>query len=736
MTSHESATYEQFIEYHEPQLLSSGVPERFWLALFEKLRKERLDAGDKFQIIVEEQQRGEHEGKGETLKNYSVIALDDLKKDDPNNIFLVDHMWTFTANQARLALSEVEGLKERLLAAFSIHDDDFAGSEMTGSVYSNCSIKNVEDHFTDNKGMRTSISAGKMEIEGEDNGKPSGSLKESELKESEVGIEGADIDEGVDCTGWAGIDRRSRDERIADRILSELWRYAQTYSIGLRDAIMEITTRQPVWYIPDEFGLRIGHSKTPNTRMVPFFYAFQRITYSLLFLVDDIPNGAQVSRNYVGNRLLESHPDWYDALMIPWKDADFSERDIEPCEKSSEYYMSGRVNDLLPPVMAANQSTDIGDLKKAQGEAVRVCACDRQLIDNLKRVKVIEVSEPFVADIIWKREHFYDYRSLAEINPNGLINQFPFEATLTVKDLVAATIQDAYRRDTDVFRETGSLGSLIDAQTLRWRPDWFMLAYNLDLELPQFVAYFQRRAQLNLDNTWIIKPWNLGRQLDINVTDQLHTVVRLAESGPKIACKYINNPVLFRRPDNGNLVKFDLRYIVFVRQFGGAGGALEALIYNNFWLRFALNDFTLQNLDDPLTHLTVYNYTDKSKIYEMECSSFVTEFARLYPKVHWPDVQKRINGMVKELLEIVCKHPPPCGIPANRQSRAMYGFDVMLMWKDGAQQQNTDSIQPVFIEANFMPDCERACQYYHDFADTAFEALFFGEAPVEKVTAI
>ena len=65
-----------------------------------------------------------------------------------------------------------------------------------------------------------------------------------------------------------------------------------------------------------------------------------------------------------------------------------------------------------------------------------------------------------------------------------------------MKDLVAATIQDAYRRDTDVFRETGHLGSLIDAQTLRWRPDWFMLAYNLDLELPQFVAYFQRRAQL------------------------------------------------------------------------------------------------------------------------------------------------------------------------------------------------------------------------------------------------
>ena len=34
------------------------------------------DAGDKFQIIVEEQQRGEDEGKWGTLKNYFVIALD------------------------------------------------------------------------------------------------------------------------------------------------------------------------------------------------------------------------------------------------------------------------------------------------------------------------------------------------------------------------------------------------------------------------------------------------------------------------------------------------------------------------------------------------------------------------------------------------------------------------------------------------------------------------------------
>jgi hypothetical protein len=38
-----------------------------------------------------------------------------------------------------------------------------------------------------------------------------------------------------------------------------------------------------------------------------------------------------------------------------------------------------------------------------------------------------------------------------------------------------------------------------------------------------------------LDNHWIIKPWNMGRGLDILVTRDLNHVIRMAETGPKVS---------------------------------------------------------------------------------------------------------------------------------------------------------------------------------------------------------
>jgi hypothetical protein len=39
---------------------------------------------------------------------------------------------------------------------------------------------------------------------------------------------------------------------------------------------------------------------------------------------------------------------------------------------------------------------------------------------------------------------------------------------------------------------------------------WFPLTYNLDNELPEFIAEYKEREKKNENNIWIIKPWNFG----------------------------------------------------------------------------------------------------------------------------------------------------------------------------------------------------------------------------------
>lgn len=44
----------------------------------------------------------------------------------------------------------------------------------------------------------------------------------------------------------------------------------------------------PLWYMPDEFGVRVGHSQDPNCRIVPIFHTPQNLAYDLIFPIRDI----------------------------------------------------------------------------------------------------------------------------------------------------------------------------------------------------------------------------------------------------------------------------------------------------------------------------------------------------------------------------------------------------------------------------------------------------------------
>ena len=59
--------------------------------------------------------------------------------------------------------------------------------------------------------------------------------------------------------------------------------------------------------------------------------------------------------------------------------------------------------------------------------------------------------------------------------------------------------------------------------------------YVLNESLPAFVGRYQQRAKHGLDNTWILKPTNMARSMDTWVSSNLEQMLRVSESGPKIA---------------------------------------------------------------------------------------------------------------------------------------------------------------------------------------------------------
>ena len=77
--------------------------------------------------------------------------------------------------------------------------------------------------------------------------------------------------------------------------------------------------------------------------------------------------------------------------------------------------------------------------------------------------------------------------------------------------------------------------------------------------------------------------------------------------------------------------------------------------------------------------------------------------------------------MFREVLENATSAEPPRGIASSPQSRALYAADIMLAWN---RNEKINIIQPKLLEINWMPDCQRACEYYPTFYNDIFQLLF------------
>ncbi|KAM8979994.1 tubulin--tyrosine ligase-like protein 12 [Sarcophilus harrisii] len=487
------------------------------------------------------------------------------------------------------------------------------------------------------------------------------------------------------------------DEGSVELVLEEMWKYNQTYQLSQGSAEEKV----PVWYIMDEFGSRIQHSDHPSFATAPLFYMPQQIAYTVLWPLRDLETGEEVTRDFAYGEMDQLIRK---CVLLPWVPADVLDVSSSTPEPSEEHYQA---------ILEENKEKlplGISPPIYPKGHIFRVYTDLQQVLNNLKHPQFQFTSIEAEADILYNFSHFKDYRKLSEERPHVMLNQFPCENLLTVKDCLAS-----------ISRRVGGPEG----------PRWLPRTFNLRTELPQFISYFQQRERRGEDNHWICKPWNLARSLDTHVTNSLHNIIRLRESAPKVVSKYIESPVLFHRDDVG-MVKFDIRYIVLLRSVR----PLRLYTYDVFWLRFSNRAFALDDLDDYEKHFTVMNYDPNVPLKQVHYDEFIPLFEKQYPEYPWQDVQAEIFKAFAELFQAATSKPAPLGICDYPSSRAVYAIDLMLKWDHCPASNSRKVMQPQILEVNFNPDCERACKYHPNFFNDVFSALFLDETKNSHVTCI
>ena len=518
-----------------------------------------------------------------------------------------------------------------------------------------------------------------------------------------------------------------------------MWMVNRTYRLVSEEKYDE----DAIYYFNDEFGSSINHSDVPNCCLFPFIFSKKNkfdddiITYSLLWPKKDIKKGDEIFIDYLANigeneerssRLTcwyKTPKDYFenkfleklkffdmvqkqdkvqkfidDVNMLVEMDKNKQELTEEILKKvfNFEMFMNEKekkitIEDVYKKIRDSISNYNSKKENSAEffqnnfnttDKKIKVCSDLSYVRDNLKFPNLELTKDPKEADIVWLNANIWDMLEFNGIKfknegKNVFINQFPYESIITMKSHLSNLIQSNL-----------GLNNILG------------LSYDMRTELAEIIGNFYYNEDKGYENTWILKPINMSRSMDMLITDNLKEIIRAVETGPKICQKYICSPMLM------NNKKFDLRFIIAVRNLL----PLELYFYEKmFWIRSANKDYNKESLsfDDYEVHFTVMNYSKfgMQTIYDKDFIKYLKD-----KNIEWEPIYQKLKEKVKKVFLLACKDCPQM---INYTSRAIYGLDAMV----------DSELEPHIIEINYQPDCTRACKFVPEFYNDIFSTLYF-----------
>jgi tubulin--tyrosine ligase-like protein 12 len=466
------------------------------------------------------------------------------------------------------------------------------------------------------------------------------------------------------------------DELNATQIYQKAFQYLDAYQFT--------TMYTPNWYLMDQLGISINHSDLPNVMVAPFYFIDSQQSFSILWPIKDIAANEEITRDFLYGVQPEEKRK---LLMSVWGEIpQISIPQISIPHSASPPSIYG----IAVPFDDTIRKKEMQKVFKYYTDSKMVIkSLSLQKEDDSVLFRLVEDKEE--ADILFiVHEHIKQYDDM--MSRKQFVNQFEKEDNYTMK---------------------GKFARAIHPFKLSFIPETYDLT---DLnQIGEFLLAWKSRKEKNEDNIWIVKPWNLSRSMDMVISDEYSTCLKVSLLVPKICSKYISNACLL----NGK--KFDFRFLIMVKPINES--EISVAVHNTYYVRVSNHDYSLDNFHDFQKHFTVMNYYEDVATGERCYVNRISQKESLeqFEKKHgpWEPVKKKIFDSFKELFTCLKSY-----ILVDEKScfqRSVYGIDVML----------DNNLEPKILEINYSPDAARLVDYGEcpTFYIDVFKFLFTNNIP-------